>query len=96
MAIIEMELLAVRFNKKRDKQDLEIFRALQAAGRDPVRCTDFDIGAAHVDGYGVMIEVKSDKGKLRPIQVRLQEIFKDRYRVARSAEAALIACGLAL
>lgn len=85
----------MRHAKKRDANDMEIFRALQVAGRDPVRCTDFDIGAAHVDGYGVMIEVKSDKGKLRPIQVRLQEIFKDRYRVARSAESALAACGVA-
>lgn len=86
----------MRHNKKRDSNDLEIFRALQVAGRDPVRCTDFDIGAAHVDGYGVMIEVKSEKGTLRPLQARLQAIFKDRYKVARSAEAALIACGIAV
>jgi hypothetical protein len=83
----------MRFAKKRDQNDSEIFDALRIAGCDPVRCTDFDIGAAHADGYGVMIEVKTAKGRLRPIQERLKDIFKDRYRVARSVEEALIAVG---
>lgn len=83
----------MRFNKRRDQNDLEIFRALEVAGCDPIRCTDFDIGAAHVDGYGLMMECKVAKGRMRPLQLRLQEIFKDRYKVVRSAEDALRACG---
>jgi hypothetical protein len=83
----------VRFNKKRDANDLEIFRALQVAGCNPVRCTDFDIGAEHIDGHGLMLEIKTAKGKLRPLQEKLRAIFKERYVVARTPEQALIACG---
>lgn len=84
----------MRFAKKRDTNDAEIFEALQLAGRNPVRCTDFDIGAEHIDGYGLMLEVKHGKGHMRDLQVRLQGIFKDRYRVVRSPEQALCECGV--
>jgi hypothetical protein len=83
----------MRWARKRDANECPIFDALKVAGCNPVRCTDFDIGAEHVDGYGVMIEVKVAKGRLRPLQVRLKEIFKDRYVIARTPEAALAACG---
>jgi len=83
----------MRWARKRDANEISIFDALRVAGCDPVRCTDFDIGASHADGYGVMLEIKVAKGRLRPIQERLKEIFKDRYKVARSVEDALRACG---
>lgn len=83
----------MRYARKRDANECPIFQALQIAGCNPIRCTDFDIGAEHVDGYGLMIEVKVAKGRMRPIQERLKAIFKDRYIVARSVEAALAACG---
>jgi hypothetical protein len=69
----------VRYAKKRDTNDGEIFKALQVAGCNPVRCTD--------------LEVKYRNGKLRDLQLKLQAIFKDRYRVVRSVEQALAACG---
>jgi hypothetical protein len=83
----------MRYAKKRDHNDMEIFRALEVAGANPVRCTDFDIGAEHALGWGVMLEVKTAKGQLRALQETLQRIFKDRYHVVRSAEQALAACG---
>lgn len=83
----------MRFAKKRDANEPEIFQALQVAGCDPVRCTDFDIGASHVDGYGVLLEIKTKEGEMRPLQVRLKAIYKDRYKVVRSVEEALYACG---
>jgi hypothetical protein len=83
----------MRYAKRRDTNDLEIFRALEVAGCNPVRCTDFDIGAQHVDGYGLMLEVKHGKGRMRELQKKLQAIFKDRYRVVRSPEQALSECG---
>ena len=83
----------MRYAKQRDANDAEIFKALQVAGCDPVRCTDFDIGAMHSEGYGVILEVKTAKGRLRPLQLRLQAIFKDRYIVVRDVESALRACG---
>lgn len=86
----------MRWAKKRDTNDCEIFTALATAGCNPVRCTDFDIGAEHVDGYGVLLEVKYRNGKLRDLQIKLQAIFKDRYRVVRTVEQALAACGRAM
>lgn len=85
-----------RWANRRDANDLEIFRALQVAGRDPIRGRDSDIYARHIQGYGLLIECKTRLGKLRPIQVELQAMFGDRYHVVRSAEEALKACGVAI
>jgi hypothetical protein len=85
----------VRHNKKRDANDLEIFRALQDAFCDPVRGNDCDIYCkSRADMKGLMLEVKSKSGTLRPIQKSLQELFQDRYRVVRSVSEALAACGV--
>lgn len=86
--------MSIRFNLKRDHGDLEIYRALQAAGREPIRGRDSDQYARHVDGYGLLLEVKSAKGRLRPIQRELASLFGDRYRVVRSVAEALAACGV--
>lgn len=83
----------MRFARKRDENEMSIFDALRVAGCDPWRFDDFDIAARHIDGYGVMIEVKVAKGKLRERQVRLANLFGDRYRIARTPEQGLIACG---
>lgn len=82
-----------RWANRRDANEPLIFSALQLAGCDPIRGRDVDIYATHVDGHGVLLEIKVAKGKLRPIQLELQRIFKDRYHVARTVEAALAACG---
>lgn len=84
-----------RFDQKRDANEPEIFKALEVAGCDPERCTDFDIAAKHVDGTGHMLEVKvpGQEKALKPIQIRLREIFGNRYHVVSSAEAALRALG---
>ncbi len=85
----------MRFNKKRDHNDLEIFNALKDAHCSPVRGTDVDIFAiSRTDSRGVLLEVKSGKGRLRPIQKQLQAIFGDRYCVVRSVPEALAACGI--
>lgn len=84
----------MRFAKKRDQTEADIFSALAMAGRDPHRFDDFDIAARHVDGHGLMLECKTGKGRLRDKQVKLQALFKDRYIVARTPEAALEACGI--
>jgi hypothetical protein len=78
---------------KRDANDMEIFRALQLAGCEPERGRDADIYAKHFDGRGMILEVKVKKGRLRPLQIRLQALFGDRYHVVRSVTDALIACG---
>lgn len=85
---------AMRFAKKRDESEAAIFDALQYAGCNPIRCTDFDIAASHVDGSGRMIECKTGKGRIRPLQAQLAAIFGDRYIVARTPEDALRACGI--
>ena len=82
-----------RHAMRRDANEPDIFQALQVAGCNPVRLIDIDIAAEHVDGYGVMIEVKVAKGRVRPIQEKLKAIFKDRYHICRTPEAALAACG---
>jgi hypothetical protein len=84
----------MRFACKRDANEADIFDALRIAGCEPKRFTDFDIGARHVDGHGLMLEVKIAKGKLREKQVWLSLMFQDRYRVVRSPEQALAACGI--
>ena len=84
----------MRYALKRDGNDATIFATLALAGRNPVRFFDFDIGAEHVDGHGLMLELKVAKGKLRAKQVALQLLFKDRYIVCRSVEDALKACGI--
>lgn len=84
----------MRYALKRDENDASIFQALKAHGRNPVRFFDFDIGAHHVDGSGVMLELKTAKGRLREKQVALQLLFGDRYRVVRSVQDALAACGV--
>lgn len=89
--------IVMRFNLKRDQNDLAVFRALQAAGRNPLRGRDADIYCDHVDGFGLLLEVKRDsKAKLRPIQEALQRLFRERYVRVESAEQALIACGVSL
>jgi hypothetical protein len=82
-----------RFAAKRDFNEAEIFLALRVAGCDPKRFTDFDIGAVHSGGWGVLLEVKTRTGKLREKQIWLQEVFKDRYCICRTVEDALRACG---
>lgn len=84
----------MRFALKRDQNDAEIFRALYDAYCHPIRGRDCDIYARHVDGYGVLLEVKVEKGRLRKIQRELQALFKDRYYVVRSVPEALAACGI--
>jgi hypothetical protein len=84
----------MRFKRRRDANEPEIFKALEWAGCDPMRLTDVDIAARHADGYGVLIEVKTAKGAIRDIQVRLQNLFMDRYHICRTPEAALAACGI--
>jgi hypothetical protein len=85
----------MRFNKKRDANDLEIFNALKAAHCNPVRGNDSDIYAiSRADLKGLLIEVKTEKGKLRPIQKQLQAIFGERYKIVRSVPEALEACGV--
>lgn len=85
----------MRFNKKRDAVDLEIFRALQAAHCKPVRGNDCDIYAmSRADLKGLLLEVKSKTGTLRPIQKSLQELFGARYFVVRTVSEALAACGV--
>jgi hypothetical protein len=82
-----------RFALRRDSNEAAIYAALEVAGCEPKRFFDFDIGARHVSGFGVLLEIKTRKGKLREKQLWLQEVFKDRYRVVRTPEEALIACG---
>lgn len=84
----------MRHNKKRDFNDLEIYRALDDAYCAPVRGNDCDIYARHRDGYGMLLEVKSAKGRLRPIQTALQLLFGERYAVVRDVNQALTACGI--
>ncbi len=85
----------MRFNKKRDANDLEIFNALKDAHCSPVRGTDVDIFAiSRTDQRGILLEVKSEKGALRPIQKQLQAIFGERYKIVRSVSEALEACGV--
>jgi hypothetical protein len=87
----------MRHNKKRDANDLEIFKALKAAHCKPVRGTDCDIYAiSRTDLKGVLIEVKTEKGRLRPLQVELAALFQERYHVVRSVNEALRACGVVL
>lgn len=83
-----------RYAMKRDANDRDVYSALKRAGRNPERFTDFDIGAEHVSGYGLLLEVKTAKGRLRKKQALLARIFKDRYIVCRSPEEALKACGV--
>lgn len=84
-----------RWKNKHDANHLEIFRALQAAGAKPIHGRDVDIYAqSRTDLRGVLIEVKSANGTLRPIQKSLQELFGDRYVICRSVEDALRACGV--
>jgi len=85
-----------RFACQRDANEMPIFKALQVAGRDPIRLRDIDILATHVDGHGVLLEVKVRKGKLQEIQKTLQRLFPGRYFIVRTVEAALNACGVAL
>jgi predicted mannosyl-3-phosphoglycerate phosphatase (HAD superfamily) len=82
-----------RFACRRDENEKIIFDALRVAGAEPKRFTDFDIGARHSSGVGVMLEIKTAKGKLREKQEWLADMFGDRYFVVRTAEQALIACG---
>jgi hypothetical protein len=84
----------MRYAMCRDANEKIIFDALRIAGCHPKRFTDFDIGAVHVSGFGVMLEAKTASGKLREKQLWLQLAFKDRYHVVRSPEAALAACGI--
>jgi hypothetical protein len=85
----------VRFNKQRDANELEIFRALEAAHCSPIRGQDVDVYAiSRADMRGVMLEIKTKSGTLRPIQKSLQELFQDRYRVVRTIDEALAACGV--
>lgn len=83
-----------RWRNARDKNDLEIFKALKAAHRNPIHGRDADIYAEHIQGHGVMLEVKTKAGTMRPIQVKLAGLFKDRYYVVRSVQDALVACGI--
>jgi hypothetical protein len=82
-----------RFAMRRDENEKIIFDALRVAGCEPKRFTDFDIGARHFLGYGVLLEVKTRTGKLREKQEWLRDMFKDRYHVVRTVESALAACG---
>lgn len=86
----------MRYAKARDANDLEIYRALDQAYCAPIRGNDCDIYARHRDGYGMLLEVKTAKGKLRPIQRDLQQLFGNRYAVVRDVESALSACGISL
>jgi hypothetical protein len=83
----------MRYACRRDENEADIFTALQVAGCEPKRFFDFDIGARHVSGFGVMLEIKVAKGKLREKQKWLQAMFKDRYHVVRTVSQALVACG---
>jgi hypothetical protein len=85
----------VRFNKQRDANELEIFRALEAAHCSPLRGQDVDVYAiSRADMRGVMLEIKTKSGTLRPIQKSLQELFGPRYHIVRSVREALEACGV--
>jgi hypothetical protein len=82
-----------RWRNQHDANHMEVFNALKVAGCEPVHGRDSDIYARHSLGYGMLIEVKTPKGKLRPLQEKLRDLFQDRYVVARSPEDALRACG---
>jgi hypothetical protein len=82
-----------RFALRRDSNEAAIYAALQVAGCEPKRFFDFDIGARHASGFGVMLEIKVAKGKLREKQEWLRDMFKDRYHVVRTPQQALVACG---
>lgn len=88
--------MSVRFNLKRDLNDAEIYDALMEAYCHPIRGRDADLYARHVDGYGLLLEVKDPKRRnnLRPIQKALKELFRERYHVVCSSEEALKACGV--
>jgi hypothetical protein len=86
-----------RFKKCRDSNELLIFRALQDAHCSPLRGQDVDVYAiSRADMRGVMLEIKTKSGTLRPIQKSLQELFGDRYVICRSVEDALRACGVSV
>jgi hypothetical protein len=83
----------MRWAACRDENEGDIFLALRIAGCEPRRFTDFDIGARHAKGWGVMLEIKVAKGKLREKQEWLAAVFGDRYHIVRTPEQALAACG---
>jgi hypothetical protein len=83
-----------RWANKRDFADMSIFNALLDAHRKPIRGRDADIFCQHVEGHGLLLEVKSAHGAMRPIQIELQALFGDRYKVVRNVTEALQACGI--
>jgi hypothetical protein len=79
----------------RDHNEQEIFDALEAAHCRPLRGKDVDLFAiSRADMQGILLEIKTKRGTLRPIQKSLQELFQDRYRVVRTIDEALAACGV--
>ena len=95
------------YARKRDSSEKAIFDALVKAGCDVERGTDCDLYVRVPAGYrylsiwteahAFMLECKTpgpNAKRRQPIQLRLQAIFGDRYRVVSTASEALIAVGL--
>lgn len=80
---------------RRDKNEPEIIEALVAAGASVLQvsaagCSDLIVG---YHGVNYLLEVKSRKGKLTPMQEEFLLYWQGEYAVVRSAEGALKAIG---
>jgi hypothetical protein len=85
----------LRHAAKRDIAEPGIVATLKAIGCDVERGTDVDLFVGF-RGVGYLIEIKTpgpSAKRLRPLQKRLQAIFKSQYHVVKDSKEALIAIG---
>lgn len=77
---------------KRDANELEIVRTLQAVGATVLRLDDFDLLVGW-RGINYLMEVKMEKGRLNEKQIELFDWWRGQQTVVRTPDQALEVIG---
>jgi hypothetical protein len=79
--------------KRRDANEGAIVKALEAIGATVLRCDhpDLIVGYTRPSGYivNLLLEVKTDGGRLRPSQHAMLRTWKGQYAIVRSIDEAV-------
>lgn len=78
-----------RYSKRRDANESEIVKALRAIGCTVMQTDAVDLIVGVNSKTNLLMEIKTETGKLKPSQEKLLQTWRGQYAIVRTVEEAI-------